>query len=236
MSYTNTAVNPPLNSTNSTNYGLGYGNDFSLGQIDWQGNWLDQMQQGEASTLAKMPYLLGEQYNKVAQDGIYGKGGVGTIMNDVQRANLLRMRQMAKGQMMNSAQRVGPRSLGVKNSILNKVYAPGMSETASTHANLLRENMMSKMQGIQGMQQIMEFMSNRHGNEWWKKAKNHKGGVLGFIKNALKVAQFIPGPQQPFVAGANASINGGEAFSYNSGGGNNSTPGYNASSYQNIQG
>jgi len=145
---------------------------------------------------------IGDQYADIAENGIYGgEKGVNKISNSAARASQLRARYMAKGIRRSVGKRIGPNSGATLTAVLNKAYAPALTEIAGQKANLLAGNEQSKLAGLAGGLDYEKFLYQL------QKDADSKGGggILGFLKGALPLVAAIPGIGSALGLGAAAT-------------------------------
>lgn len=107
---------------------------------------------------AKTPYDLYNAYNKVARYGIYGKGGVDSVMRRLRLANMLRQRLRVKGlRQSQTARRLGPFSGALNRTVANS-YAPMQAEEMAQEAGLISQNYASMLSGLGGQAQMIPLM------------------------------------------------------------------------------
>jgi len=169
----------------------------------------DLLKERDKRALGVLPYELLQNYNKIAQGGIYGEEGM-TKMNAASRAAAaFRTRMLMRAAMQGgAASRLGSRSGAFQTFLANRVYAPYLAEDAQSRRDILRENLLSRLQGLQGAGGIMEFLQGRTNEEWWKKGSQKSIGdvVSGLARTGLSVGDlFVRGKQ----AEADASIGTG---------------------------
>jgi len=146
----------------------------------------DQGVPDDKGYLQREPYLLADRYKNIEQEGIYGKGGVDSVMNKANFASALRRRKLGsalkKGRL---GQQLGPRSGAIYNLLANKVWAPEMSGLAEKETDMTRENMLSKTSvGTAGLMAIMQFINDRYQRRMDRDVQKdaNSAGVLDFIK------------------------------------------------------
>lgn len=207
---TASALNPP---TASTVYGAagrvaapatsGFGISDPSRVFDRQGNFADQIKQHEGDAVAFLPYDLLNSYNQIAQQGIYGQGGIDQIIGRLTAAMKTRGVADTRALRRRVAGRVGPRSGAAETLIANKVLAPQLADLLSTKAGLQRENQTSKAQALGDILRIYQLLQQRYDNA---QAQDGSGGFLGVLGDlagtASDIASLIPGPQQPVAAAA----------------------------------
>lgn len=128
------------------------------------------LKERDKRALSVLPSQLLSSYNNIAQNGIYGQSGMDAMTGASRAAAAFRFRNLLKAAMQGgAASRLGSRSGAYQTFLANKVYAPYLGEDASRQAGILQENLMSRMQGLQGASGIMDFLQNRTNQEWWKR-------------------------------------------------------------------
>ena len=142
-------------------------------------------------------------YGNIAREGIYGTEGISKILNARRAAQALKTRQLSLGMRRGLGRRLGSRSGAVDTLIANQVVAPGLAESQGFMSDLLAKNLASRTYGIEGKQQLLGQLQQGVKNQWWKTGGGT--GAMDIIGAGLDIAQMIPGPQQPVVAGASAA-------------------------------
>lgn len=131
------------------------------------------------------PYELLGAYQGVARTGIYGQNGVNNIMQNVGRSNALRRKALANALMRKQGRRLGTRAGGIQTMIANQVQAPGLAGEADTRANLLAQNLQSRLGGLQGMESVLALLMDQY-NAKKAREQDEKGpGVLDWVSVLL---------------------------------------------------
>lgn len=170
--------------------------------FDRQGNFADQVKQHEGEALAFLPYDLLNSYNQIANQGIYGQGGIDELMGRLQAAIKARGVADTRALRRRVASRVGPRSGAAETLVANKVLAPQLAGLLEFQGGLQRENQTSKAQALGDILRIYQLLQQRYDNA---QKDDGSGGALGIIGDlagtASDIASFVPGPwQAPAVA------------------------------------
>lgn len=162
--------------------------------FDWNyGSWLDQAREREGTALAKMPYDLLGELNKVRQEGIYGQQGRNAIGREFSNAAAFERRKLADALRRTLSRRLGPRSGAAANVVADRAYAPSVSQAAGMRANLLREDYQASANSLNQMFQVMQFLQKRYGEKWWEAADDDGGGLLGTLVTLAQLGGDIAG-------------------------------------------
>lgn len=137
------------------------------------------------------PQELTKSYENVAKYGVYGQGGVQSIMDRIRQSRSFQRRSLARGLRRSFGTRLGPRSGAVDTMVTNRVYAPAMQQDAETEAGLISQNLGSRMQGLEGIQRIMEFLQGRY--DAAESRDSSGGGFMDFVGPVADIAGAIPG-------------------------------------------
>lgn len=180
----------------------GFGGDFTSRQNVFSGK------PGSAeSFLQGIPPELLKMFNKLAESGIFGEGGVAALLQSVNQQAGFQRQQLGRGLRGTLGRRLGPRSGGIDNLIANKVFAPSFAGAAQTRGNLLAENQRSKLGGLQGIQDLLGFFQNQFALEEDVKQQNQGPGFLDFVQPLTTAAGAIFGG--PAGAAAGSAVGGG---------------------------
>ncbi len=158
--------------------------------------------------LRTLPPQLVEVFNKLAEFGLFGEGGVEELMRSISRQGGLERRGLAQGLKRGSlGRRLGPRSGAIDNLIANKVFAPSFAGTEAARRNLLVENQRSKLGGLQGIQDLLGFFQNQFALD---EGARQGPGFLDFVSPLATLGGAIFGGPAGAVAGS--AINKGREF------------------------
>jgi hypothetical protein len=147
---------------------------------------------GQEQLGGQMPIDVIRAYNKMAQQGILGDEGISKIMSRIKLQNLMRRRQLAMGLRSSVGRRLGTRSMGLDTMLSNQVDAPQIGELAGQLGGLEQTNYMSKAQGLEGLNSIMQMLFQSAETQ-----KANKKGALDWLQGAASLAvPFIPKPTQ----------------------------------------
>lgn len=148
----------------------------------------------EAFTQSLPPELLAI-FNKLAEFGVFGEGGVAALLQSVNQQAGFQRAQLGRGLRGTLGKRLGPRSGAIDNLIANKVFAPSFAGAAQTRGNLLAENQRSKLGGLQGIQDLLGFFQSQFALEEDVKQSRQGPGFLDFAGplTGIGTALFAPG-------------------------------------------
>ena len=157
--------------------------------------------------LQREPYLLADEFSRIQQEGVYGEGGISSLMRTASSASGLRRRKLGSALKRGRLGRqLGPRSGAINNLLANKAWAPELAGLTEMQFDLLAKNLLSKTSvGTEGLRSIMEFIQNRYNTRANRDADSQGGGFLDFIGPIADIAALIPGPQQAPAAAASSA-------------------------------
>lgn len=140
----------PYTGSNQPGFGLGYLTTENIGGL--LGN--KTTQQVNYDIARRFPPALAEQYNNIAQEGIYGQQGMAEIQNKLRLARSMRMRALRNR--YGGARRLGARSGAYDTSLLNTLYAPALAEESGQLADLTAQNLQSRSSvGLAGLNDLL---------------------------------------------------------------------------------
>ena len=140
-------------------------------------------------SLAKGPSYVGKAYQDIAENGVYGQGGIDSIMSKVRANRNFQRRALARSLRRRYGNRLGPRSGATEALASNITYGGAAGEDAGTMAQLEGQNMSSKTQGLQGLLGVVQLLQERYRYE--QERKDNKPGVLDYFGAAGGIASSI---------------------------------------------
>lgn len=151
----------------------------------------EAIRQNELSGMAKLPYELLRDYGTLARQGVYGEGGIQEISGAVRRGTLLNARRMGAALRRRLGRRLGPRSGAVDTSVINAVYPQALTSAAETEGRLRAQNYQSRLQGLSGAQDILNFLLRRY--QIMQQLEQDEGGLLGTFGDIAGIGADIAG-------------------------------------------
>ncbi len=175
------------------------------------------VRRGEFQALSRLPYTLMGNYNDIAKYGIYGQGGIESIMSGMRASNARRTQAIGKGMRRKMGRRLGSRSGAVMGMVANRLHAPQQIQLNETYAGLRRENLESRSSvGLRNIQRLMDFLQERYGNRWWEnrdKDNPNDPGTLEKISGIMgSVAEGATAFGGAGGSGVGASGSGGQRY------------------------
>ena len=152
---------------------------------------VDTPGQYEKDTRAKLPFELADQFANLQKFGFLGQQGAQGILGPVYRASSLRRRALSRSFRSRLGGRLGSRAPQIENFIANKVQAPELEGLNRLMAGLLERNQLSKLGGLEGLQQILQFLEGRF--EAGQNREAQKPGFLDYIPGASGAVEGIRG-------------------------------------------
>jgi len=148
--------------------------------------------QGEIDrdVLAGLPYQMLGKYNEIAKYGVLGQGGAQRIGAEAFRSGAYRRALLTQAVRKRMQSRLGSRSLAADNAVLNRVVAPELASANQNVARLMEQNESSKMQGLQGIGDLMQFIQQRYMGQQQLDAQREasSGGFLDWALPLISVA------------------------------------------------
>jgi len=138
---------------------------------------------------AKGPAYLGEAYTDISKHGVYGQGGIQSIMSRVRQSRNFQRRQLARTLRKRFGNRLGPRSGATETLAANMAYGGAGGEDTGTEAQLMAENMRSKTQGLSGIMSVIEFLQSRYNQQQTTDAG--KPGVVDYAGSLVNIANSV---------------------------------------------
>lgn len=140
-------------------------------------------------SVAKGPSYVGKAYQDIAENGIYGQGGIESIMSKVRANRNFQRRALARSLRRRYGNRLGPRSGATDALAANITYGGAAGEDAGTLAQLQGQNMASKTQGLQGLLGVIQLLQERYRYE--QERKDNAPGVLDYLGAGTGVAKSL---------------------------------------------
>ena len=173
----NTSINPitPRQTDGVTGFGTG-----GLGRFKGDPRATDW-------ALENLPFDLLQRFDELAQFGKFGERGVGEIVGAERRTAALNRRLRRKGRLRQSGvgRRLGPRAGAVESQLADEGLQTELA--ASRRGAALRaENLASRVGGLQGIAQIMQFLQQRY--EARENREGQGSGVLDIVGPLTTIA------------------------------------------------
>lgn len=105
---------------------------------------------------------LYNQFGDIANNGIFGAGGADNLARMGRAAGMFDINQAVRYGAPGFAGRVGGADSGAyRAALINRSFAPFLADNMRQRVALNRENELSKVGGMQGLMQLLEFMQQR---------------------------------------------------------------------------
>lgn len=147
--------------------------------FNYGANWEDELKNKSGDVLSSIGLGNLSGYTRIANEGIYGQDGLDQINAEADRASAFRRRSLAESMNRRGSRGVGPRSGAVDTFLANRVYAPSFAGDAERRANLIKENLASRLKGLEGRERTAELI------KYFKELQDSEGG--GWLDTVLGV-------------------------------------------------
>lgn len=172
-------------------FGMDWFDDL-LRHFDWGGNWTDpkerQKRGGKMSTVMSANML--NIMNRIANQGVLGPEGRKFITSGDKRESQLRRKGLRKELERSIGKQLGPRGGGaIMNMLFNQLDAPDFARREGKAADLREFDMKSRMAGVEGLAQMLNFFEAMFKGEQVKSTGGP--GALSTIGDVGKIAASV---------------------------------------------